>query len=645
VSPEIDCGRFPIKRVIGDEVSIEADVFIEGQESLACALLYRKKGASRWSEVPMRALVNDRWQASFTVAELGHYQFTIEGWADPFMSWQRDLDKRIEADQDISIDLRIGAELVDAAALHAGLREATRIQRCAALLRGDDKLLARTTALDPKLSSLMAAHTSREHATRYHRELEVVVDTERAAFSTWYELFPRSTAAVPGRHGTFRDVERWLPRIADLGFDVLYLPPIHPIGQTYRKGRNNTLAALESEAGSPWAIGAAEGGHKAVHAQLGTLEDFRRLLTTARGQGIEIALDIAFQASPDHPYVREHPRWFRQRPDGTIQYAENPPKKYQDIYPFDFQSADAEGLWQELRTVFEFWIEQGVRVFRVDNPHTKPFPFWESTITRIRKNHPDVIFLSEAFTRPKVMYRLAKLGFTQSYTYFAWRHTKAELTEYFRELTRTRVIEYFRPNLWPNTPDILTEAFVKHGKPVFLSRLFLAATLGANYGIYGPPYETLEATPREPGSEEYLNSEKYEVRHWNFDLQPVITEQIRRVNRIRKENAALQRDRLLEFHRIDNDQLIAYSKRTADLSNVILTVVNLDPSWTQSGWVELPLQRLGLPENRPFIARDLLTDHVYSWQGVWNYVELNPLRLPAHILRLEPIAAGDDVIS
>jgi starch synthase (maltosyl-transferring) len=411
----------------------------------------------------------------------------------------------------------------------------------------------------------------------------------------------------------------------------------------YRKGRNNALAALESDVGSPWAIGARDGGHKAVLAELGTLDDFRQLVNKARDQGIEVALDIAFQASPDHPYVREHPEWFRQRPDGTIQYAENPPKKYQDIYPFDFQSNDAEGLWRELRSVFEFWIEQGVRVFRVDNPHTKPFPFWEWAIRKLKQNCPEAIFLSEAFTRPKVMYRLAKLGFTQSYTYFAWRNHKAELIEYFQELTRTRVSEFFRPNLWPNTPDILTEPFVKHGRPMFLSRLFLAATLGANYGIYGPTYETMEAVPREPGSEEYLNSEKYEVRHWDFASKQTITDQIRLVNRIRKENPALHRDRLLEFHRIDNDQIIAYSKRTADASNVILTVVNLDPQYTQSGWVELPLKTLGLPEKSGFVAHDLLTGNIYTWRGAWNYVELNPQRVPAHILRLEPLAGGDNV--
>jgi starch synthase (maltosyl-transferring) len=637
VSPEIDAGKFPIKRVIGDEVSVQADVFIEGHEALSCSVLYRRKGSTRWTEVPMRPLVNDRWEASFLVEETGRYQYTIEGWADPFKSWRRDLEKRIAADQDITVDLLIGADIVESTALNASSREATRIRRYVAMLRGEDPVLARSTALDLKLFELVAAHIDRSRATRYEHELEVVVDIERAAFSSWYELFPRSTAAQPGTHGTFRDVEQWLPRIADLGFDVLYLPPIHPIGLTHRKGRNNALNAQASDFGSPWAIGGKEGGHKGIHPLLGTVDDFRKLVKRAGTLGIDIALDIAFQASPDHPYVREHPEWFRQRPDGTIQYAENPPKKYQDIYPFDFESADAEGLWRELRSVFEYWIEQGIRIFRVDNPHTKPFPFWEWLIAKIKQNEPEVLFLSEAFTRPKVMYRLAKLGFSQSYTYFAWRNAKREITEYFTELTTPPVVDFFRPNLWPNTPDILTEPFVKHGKPVFMSRLVLAGTLGANYGIYGPAYETMDATPREPGSEEYLNSEKYEVKHWNFEAQPTVTDLIKRVNRIRKENPALQRDRLLEFHRIENEHILAYTKRTPDLRNVILTVVNLDPSWTHSGWVELPLEKLGLPLDGPFEAHDLLTGHSYMWNGAWNYVELNPLLSPAHILRLRPL--------
>ena len=641
VSPEVDCGRFPIKRVIGEDVTVEADVFIEGHELLSCALLYRKKGARRWTEMAMRPLINDRWQASFRVTELGRYQYTVVGWPDPFKRWRDDLNKRIAADQDIGVDLQIGAALIEAAAANAPVRESKRLHRYASLLRGDDPVLARTTALDLLLSELMARYTSRERATYHQPELEVVVDPARAGFSAWYELFPRSTAAEPATHGTFRDVERWLPRIAALGFNVLYLPPIHPIGTTHRKGRNNALSALENDVGSPWAIGSDRGGHKDVHPDLGTLADFRHLVKAARKHGIEIALDIAFQASPDHPYVKTNREWFRTRPDGTVQFAENPPKKYQDIYPFDFETEDAGALWKELRSIFLHWIDQGVTIFRVDNPHTKPFPFWEWAINSIKNKHPEVIFLSEAFTRPKVMYRLAKLGFTQSYTYFAWRNLKWELTEYFTELARPPVADFFRPNLWPNTPDILTEPFVKHGEAVFKARLILAATLSANYGIYGPPFEKLEATPRETGSEEYLDSEKYELRYWDFTEPTSISKLIATVNRIRQENSALQGERSLEFHRIESEYIIAYSKRTADLSNIILTVVNLDPQWSQSGWVELPLEELGLPLDRPYTVEDLLTGATYEWHGRWNYVELNPRIMPAYILRVQKSEAAD----
>ncbi len=636
VAPEIDGGRFPIKRVAGEEVRVEADIFGEGHDSISCALLYRKCGAQGWTEVAMEPLPNDRWRASFAVPDLGCYQFTVLAWPDPFQTWSRDLVKRIEAEQEIGVDLLIGADLIDAVRAQASAPDADRLAGYASLLRGLDPGAARAAALELALSSLMAAHTSRAQATRYARELEVVVDRERAGFSSWYELFPRSTASEPGRHGTFRDVERWLPRLAELGFDVLYLPPIHPIGRTHRKGRNSALIGQAAEVGSPWAIGSREGGHKAVHPELGTLAEFRQLVQAAQEHGIEVALDIAFQAAPDHPYVHEHANWFKQRPDGTIQYAENPPKKYQDIYPFDFAAADAQALWQELLSIFTFWIDQGVRIFRVDNPHTKPFSFWAWAIRILKEKHPEVILLSEAFTRPKVMYRLAKLGFTQSYTYFAWRNTKWELTEYFRELSRPPVVDFFRPNLWPNTPDILTEPFHQQGEPIFTTRLILAATLSGNYGIYGPPYEKLVNTPREPGSEEYLDSEKYEIRHWDLGAPTAISTLIARLNRIRRANPALHGNRTLLFHRIDNEQILAYSKHSPDLRNVIITVVNLDPQSTQNGWLELPLAALGLPLDRPYHVHDLLTGARYAWQGPWNFVELNPQVQTAHVLRVEP---------
>jgi len=465
-------------------------------------------------------------------------------------------------------------------------------------------------------------------------EYPLVVDPERARFSAWYELFPRSASSTPGAHGTFHDVEARLPYVAELGFDVLYFPPIHPIGREKRKGKNNSLAPSAEDVGSPWAIGAAEGGHKSLHPELGTLEDFRRLVARAREFGIEIALDIAFQCAPDHPYVKEHPEWFRWRPDGTVQYAENPPKKYQDIYPFNFETDDWRALWEELASVFEFWMAEGVRIFRVDNPHTKPFAFWEWAIARLKRQHPEAIFLAEAFTRPKVMHRLAKLGYTQSYTYFAWRNTKWELTEYFTELARGPGREYFRPNVWPNTPDILTEHLQFGGRPAFMARLVLAATLAASYGIYGPAFELLESKPRDPGGEEYLDSEKYQIRAWDLAREDSLRGFIARVNEARRDNPALQSDASLAFFPVDNEHIICYAKATPDLENVVVTVVNVDPYHTQSGWVELDLAALGVDERSPYQMHELLTGARYLWHGARNFVSLDVTRSPAQIFRL-----------
>ncbi len=632
VSPEIDCGRFAVKRVLGEPVVVEADIFADGHDAISAVLRFRHTRQPDWDEVPMTLVENDRWRGLFTVVELGTYEYTVLAWVDRFQTWTRDLRKRLQAEQDVTDDLLIGAELIEAAAARAGEADGELLRRYAARLRGGQQNAE--AALEPELAELMARYDDRPFACQYQRTLRVTVDRERARFSTWYEMFPRSCSPEPGRHGTFRDCESRLPYIAEMGFDVLYLPPIHPIGRTNRKGRNNSLVAGPDDPGSPWAIGAEEGGHDAVHPALGTLDDFRRLVERAQQLGIEVALDLAFQCSPDHPYVRQHPEWFRWRPDGTIQYAENPPKKYQDIYPFDFETEHWRELWAELKRVVLFWIGQGVRIFRVDNPHTKPFLFWEWLIAEVKRDYPETIFLSEAFTRPKVMYRLAKLGFTQSYTYFAWRNTKEELEQYFTELTQTDVREFFRPNLWPNTPDILTEYLQHGGRPAFMARLVLAATLGASYGIYGPAFELCERVPLAPGSEEYLNSEKYEIRYWDLEAPHSLAPLIARVNRIRRENPALQSDRNLRFHRIDNPEMIAYSKATDDRSNVILTVVNLDPHHTQSGWVTLPLEELDIDPLHPYQVHDLLSDSRYLWHGPTNYVELNPQILPAHIFRL-----------
>jgi starch synthase (maltosyl-transferring) len=633
VAPEIDCGRFPVKRTVGERVVVEADVLIDGHESVAAALRFRREEDRTWEEVRMRPLGNDRWRGAFAVSDLGTYRYTIRAWVDRFATWRTGLEKKVDAGQDVDVDLLAGADLVSRAARTATGDPARSLRAFARTLL-DRPETAVAAALDPELAELMDAYPDRRPQAAYGRDLRVVVDRERARFGTWYELFPRSASSEPGRHGTFADVEKRLPYVAGMGFDVLYLPPIHPIGSSYRKGKNNTPGGGPEDPGSPWAIGSQQGGHTAVDPRLGTISDFERLVERARDHGLEVALDLAFQCSPDHPYVREHPEWFRHRPDGTIQYAENPPKKYQDIYPLDFETEAWPELWKELAEVVRFWIGRGVRIFRVDNPHTKPFAFWEWLIEEIKAEHPEVLFLAEAFTRPRVMYRLAKLGFTQSYTYFAWRNTKQELTDYFTELTRTSLREFFRPNLWPNTPDILTEHLQTGGTPAFMARLVLAATLGASYGIYGPAFELQEKQPIREGSEEYMDSEKYEIRRWDLKRSDSLAEFLGRVNRIRRENEALQSDRSLRFHEIGNDHLIAYSKSTEDGANVILTVVNLDPHHPQGGWTGLDLGSLGLDPNEQYQVHDLLTEARFVWNGARNYVELDPHVVPAHIFRI-----------
>jgi len=630
VAREIDAGAFPIKRVVGDTVVVEVDAFADGHDAISGVLLYRKEGDPQWSEAPLEPLVNDRWRGAFTVDEVGRYCYTVLAWVDHFKTWSRDLAKRVDAGQDVAVDLLIGAALVEAAVVRAPKAAASQLKAVGELLRAGGAVAVQQ-ALSPALAALMAAHAERRFATTYAKELGIVVDRQLARFGAWYELFPRSCAGDPGRHGTFKDVEKWLDYVASMGFDILYLPPIHPIGRSFRKGPNNTTEAGPNDVGSPWAIGAAEGGHKDILPALGTLADFQHLLARAKDHGLELALDIAFQCAPDHPYIAAHPEWFRQRPDGTIQYAENPPKKYQDIYPFDFENENWQALWDELKSVFLYWCEQGVRIFRVDNPHTKPFGFWEWVLGEVKRVYPETIFLSEAFTRPKVMYRLAKLGFTQSYNYFPWRNTKEELIEYFTELTQTEVREFFGANLWPNTPDILPEMLQYGGHPAFISRFVLAATLGPSYGIYGPAYELCENAPIAPGKEEYLHSEKYEIKRWDIDRSDSLRPLIAQVNRIRRQNRALHSNQNLRFHRVENDQIIAYSKTTDDLSNQILVVVNLDPNYAQSGIIDLALDDLQIDPYQPYQVHDLLTDARYLWHGSRNYVELHPDRVPAHI--------------
>jgi starch synthase (maltosyl-transferring) len=644
--PEVNDGRFPIKRTVGEAVQVTAHVHADGHDVLAVRLQHRRGGgvATPWTEIPMLALGNDEWSASFTVGEVGVHEYTAEAWVDAFLSWRHGLEIKSKAGVEVSVELQEGAALVAAAAERsAPAPKKTRQRRAvpasddrehlnafAAILAGSGDLSVRTgAALDERLLDLMMRHADRSLSTTYPRVLRVTIDRERARFGAWYEMFPRSWGPTGSRSATFAEAAAHLPNVAALGFDVVYLPPIHPIGTSFRKGRNNALTAAPGDPGSPWAIGSPAGGHKAVEPGLGSLEDFRAFVAAAERVNLEVALDLAYQCSPDHPYVREHPEWFRHRPDGTIKYAENPPKKYQDIYPFDFECDEWRALWTELLSVVTFWIEQGVRIFRVDNPHTKPYRFWEWLIAETRRSHPGTIFLSEAFTRPKVMGYLAKLGFTQSYTYFTWRNTQDEIRDYFTELTTPPVCEYLRPNLFTNTPDILHKYLREGGPPHFKTRLVLAATLGASYGIYSG-FELCE-NRAVGGTEEYMDSEKYQVRQWDWNRAGHIKELVATVNRIRREHRALQFDTGLQFHESDNPHLIAYTKTAADAGSRLLIVVNLDPRNMQHGFIDVPIEAFGEPGAYP--VHDLLSGSAFTWQGARHYVRLDAA-LPAHILEL-----------
>jgi starch synthase (maltosyl-transferring) len=673
IQPQVDCGRYPARRFLGDQVEITAAIFSDGHDHVAARLLYKPEGESDWRSTPMTPFPNDMWAARFTADRLGSWVFTIQAWVDHFDTWCADLRKRLDAQpdpsdpvkrdlppQDIPLAFNIGAQLIDQAAARASGADARHLKNVATSLRwmADRKAPLYEYPLSDPIEQLVAQYPDLSYASS-GKQLHLWIDRERARFSSWYELFPRSASPDPSRHGTFADVEALLPEIAAMGFDILYMPPIHPIGLAYRKGPNNSTTAGPDDEGSPWAIGSPEGGHKAIHSKLGTFTDFDNLVAAAHANGMEIAMDIAFQCSPDHPWVQEHPEWFKHRPDGTIQYAENPPKKYQDIYPLDFESSDWRGLWDELRSVFQFWIARGVRVFRVDNPHTKALQFWEWCINDLHTESPDVLFLAEAFTRPHVMYSLAKGGFSQSYTYFTWRTEKSELQTYFEEITKPPVSDFFTPNVWPNTPDILHASLQTGGRPAFMQRLILATTLAASYGIYGPAYELGENLPAKPGSEEYLNSEKYQIRQWDRSASSSIAPLVTRLNQIRRTNPALQSDLSLRFHHVDNPQIICYSKSAPgeaiedagappfDVSradrlpinpppqpNVILVAVNLDPHNEQAGWIDLDLKQLGIGHDETFDVEDLLTGVHYQWQDRSNYVALRPQVMPAHIFRV-----------
>ncbi len=633
VSPELDGGRFPVKREVGDLFEVSADILREGHEALAAHLKYRTVKDTAWREVRMEPQGNDRWIARFPLEENTRYLYTIEAYPDHYRSWAEDLKKRLAAGMDAGSELLEGAELLRRTLPRAAGADRRRLEARLADFEAAASPAARARILlDEETAELMDTYPDRSAATAYDRELEVIADRARARFAAWYEMFPRSQGRIPGRHGTFKDCMDRLPDIAAMGFDVIYLPPIHPIGRRFRKGKNNALTAGPDDPGSPWAIGNEQGGHKAVEPALGSLEDFRAFVQAARDLQMEVALDYALQCSPDHPYVREHPEWFYARPDGSIKYAENPPKKYQDIYPLNFYCRDREALWEEMKSILLFWIEQGVRIFRVDNPHTKPIPFWAWLIGEVQAVHPDVIFLSEAFTRPKVMQALAKVGFTQSYTYFTWRNFKPELTDYFTELTRTDMAEYFRGHLFTNTPDILPPILQQGGRPAFKMRLALAATLSSLYGIYSG-YELCE-NEGIPGTEEYRDSEKYEIRVRDWNAPGNIKDYIARINAIRRENPALQEYRNLRFYESDDDNILFYGKRSFDGRNTTLVAVNLDPFETHQARVHLPLLEMGIGLEERFQVHELITDERHLWKGPAQTIRLDPQEEPAAIFRV-----------
>jgi starch synthase (maltosyl-transferring) len=631
LQPLIDGGRYPIKRIVGEDLVVEADIFKDGHDVVAAVLKWRVIGKRQWRETPMIFVDNDRWRGVCTLYEEVIHEYTVEAWTDTFRSWQREFAKKFEAGiSALRSEALEGAVLVEAAARRArGPADRERLREFSKQISTGANSEIYAIAHSGDLEMLMAAYPDRSNATQYVPAPRVVVDRSAALFGAWYEFFPRSAEGRSDHGSTFRDC---LARVDDakaMGFDVIYFPPIHPIGHTNRKGRNNSVTCEPGDPGVPWAIGAEAGGHKAVEPSLGTLADFDWLQKEVRKRGMEIALDFAINCSPDHPYVKEHPDWFYKRPDGTIKYAENPPKKYEDIYPLNFACEDWRELWDEMKSIVLFWAEHGVRIFRVDNPHTKPVAFWEYLITGVRKKYPDTIFLSEAFTRPKMMKALTKAGFNQSYTYFTWRNSKHELIEYFTELTQTEMSEYFRPNLWPNTPDILPFVLQEGGRPAFMIRVLLAATLSPLYGIYSG-YELCENEAL-PGREEYFDSEKYQFKQRDWNAPGNIKDWIARLNKIRRQNRALQLYTNLRFYHAENDAILFYGKMTAARDSIILVVVNLDPHRKQHSFVEVPIEQFGQMQGDAYQVQDLLGDATYTWRGRRNYVELNPEIQPAHI--------------
>ena len=633
VKPQLDSGTFFIKRIVGQKIIVTANIFSDGHDVIAASVKYKHEKEKKWNEIRMHETGNDEWISEFKVEKQGFYTYFVEGWVDYALNWQHGTKRKIQDNQHVKSELLEGVEYCQAILKEVSKEEKVFLNNAIKAFQDEKRYdEAITIALSKELHAIFYTYPTRTLANS-SSELKVYVDRKKALFSTWYEFFPRSASEEKGKHGTFKDCEKLLPRVASMGFDTLYFPPIHPIGEVNRKGQNNAANAQAGDVGSPWGIGSKHGGHKAIHPELGTIDDFKSLVKKAKELGIEVAMDYALQAAPDHPYVKDFPQWFKWRPDGTVQYAENPPKKYQDIQPIYFESGDWKNLWKELLDVALFWVEEcDIRVFRVDNPHTKPFYFWGWLIAEVKKKNPDVLFLAEAFTRPKIMNELAKQGFTQSYTYYTWRNSKAELIEYLEELTKSEQKEYFRPNFWPNTPDILPYALQSGMESVYLHKYFLAATLSSSVGLYGPVYEYMISDAM-PGKEEYLNSEKYECYLWDWTIQNKLVTIISRLNKIRYEQPSLQQTNNIEFCATDNDQVIAYYKYDDDKLDETLMICNIDPYYAKQTWVQLPLKSLGIQLGQPIKVVDLITGNSYIWDKEWNFVELHP-SLPFHLFKI-----------
>lgn len=632
IAPQLNCGTIFIKRVVNEIVNVTADVLVDGHDVLQVSVLYKHESEKTWSETRMQELGNDAYSASFTTTKQGYYTYKLQGWVDYALNWQHGIERKIDDHQHVNSELLEGAELLNTIKGKLSKDEKAYLTHLKKIFKDKECYNeAISEATSNKLKSLFITYPEKL-LTHTSKELQVYVDREKARFSTWYEFFPRSSSETEGKHGTFKDCHRLLPRIADMGFDTLYFPPIHPIGEVNRKGKNNTTNALEGDVGSTWGIGSKHGGHKDIHPELGSLEDFKILVSEAKSMGIEVAMDYALQAAPDHPWVTEHPDWFKWRPDGTVQYAENPPKKYQDILPIYWESKDFKNLWKECLDTLFYWIDCGINVFRVDNPHTKPYYFWGWIIEQVKAKHPDVLFLAEAFTKPKVMHQLAKQGYTQSYTYFTWRDSKHELIEYMNELTQTDQKEYMRPNFWPNTPDINPFHLQDAPESKYIQRYALAATLSSNIGIYGPVFEQMIDTPI-AGKEEYYMSEKFQLCHYDWTIENNVTNIIAKVNHIRKACSSLQQTNNIKFLETGNDQLIAFYKWDVNKSDETITVISLDAHHSQTGSVQLPMQDLGIHQGQKIEVKDLVTNNSYNWYNEWNYIELHP-NLPFHIFKI-----------